>query len=170
MDNFSKILKDQAIFNAKLQSKLSKLSAVAPIATNLEQVFNVRTRGGKQTTDPPYPKGIERPLARTPIAPATSAVPVAPTEAPEKDNDVEEVVRDEQDSVRQDFHDTNFIPYPRIVRTPQVDDQFVKFIEVIQKLYVSILYWMPCKSRHMPNTSETSSIRRNLCQPRRSSS
>jgi hypothetical protein len=47
MDNFSEILKDQAIFNAKLESKLSKLSAVAPIDTNPEQVFNVRTRGGK---------------------------------------------------------------------------------------------------------------------------
>jgi hypothetical protein len=36
MDNFSKILKYQAIFNAKLESKLSKFSAVAPVATNPE--------------------------------------------------------------------------------------------------------------------------------------
>ena len=114
------------------------MSAVAPVATNPEQVFNVRTRGGKQTTDPPYPKGTARPPARTPTAPATSAVPVAPAEAPEKDNNVEEVVQEEQDSARQDFHDTNFIPYPRRVRKPQVDDQFGKFIEVIQKLYVNI--------------------------------
>jgi predicted transcriptional regulator len=118
MDIFSEILKDQAIFNAELESKLSKLSAVAPVATNPEQVFNVQTRGGKQTTDPPYPKGIGRPPARTPT--------------------VEEVVQEEQDSARQDFHDTNFIPYPRTVRKPQVDDQFRKFIEVIQKLYVNI--------------------------------
>jgi predicted HTH transcriptional regulator len=41
MDNFSEILKDQAIFNAKLESKLSKLSVVALVATNPEQVFNV---------------------------------------------------------------------------------------------------------------------------------
>jgi hypothetical protein len=133
MDNFSKILKYQAIFNAKLESKLSKLSAVAPVATNPEHVFNVRTRGGKQTTDPPYPKGTSRPLSRTPTTPATSVVPVAPAKSPEKDNDVEEVVQEEQD-----FHDTNFIPYPRRVRNPQVDDQFGKFIEVIQKLYVNI--------------------------------
>jgi hypothetical protein len=138
MDNFSEILKDQAIFNAKLESKLSKLSVVAPVATNLEHVFNVRTRGGKQTIDPPYPKGTTRPLSRTPTPPATSVVPVAPAKSPEKDNDVEEVVQEEQDSARQDFHDTNFIPYPRRVRNPQVDDQFGKFIEVIQKLYVNI--------------------------------
>jgi hypothetical protein len=138
MDNFSEILKDQATFNAKLESKLSKLSATASVATNPEQVFNVRTRGGKQTTDPPYPKGTARPPARTPTTPATSAVPIAPAEAPDKDNDVEEVMQEEQDSTRQGFHDTNFIPYPRRVRKPQVDDQFRKFIEVIQKLYVNI--------------------------------
>jgi hypothetical protein len=138
MDIFSEILKDQAIFNAKLESKLSKLSAAAPVAINHEQVFNVRTRGGKQTADPPYPKGTTRPRARISTTPATSAVPVAPAEAPEKDNDVEEVVQEEQDSTKQDFHDTNFIPYPRRVREPQVDDQFGKFIKVIQKLYVNI--------------------------------
>jgi hypothetical protein len=88
MDNFSEISKDQAIFNVELESKLSKLSVVAPVATNPEQVFKVRTRGSNQTTDPPYPKGTTRPPARTPTAPATSAIPVAPAEAPEKDNDV----------------------------------------------------------------------------------
>jgi hypothetical protein len=112
------------------------LFVVAPVATNPDQVFNVRTRGGKQTTDPPYPNGTTRPPARTPTTPATFAVPVAPVEAPEKDNDVEEVVQEEQDSTRQDY--TNFIPYPRRVRKPQVDDQFGKFIELIQKLYVNI--------------------------------
>jgi hypothetical protein len=135
MDNFSKILKDQAIFNARLESKLSKLSVVAPVATKPEQVFNVRTRGGKQTTDPPYPKGTARPPARTPTTPATSAIPVAPAKAPEKVNDIEEVMHEEQDSARQAFHS---IPYPRRVRKPQVDNQFGKFIEVIQKLYVNI--------------------------------
>jgi hypothetical protein len=114
------------------------LFVVAPVATNPEQVFNVQTRGGKQTIDPPSPKSTARPPTRTPTAPATSAVPVTPAEAPEKDNDVEEFVQEEQDSSRQYFHDTNFIPYPRGVRKPQVDDQFVKFVEVIQKLYVNI--------------------------------
>jgi hypothetical protein len=36
MDNFSEILKDQAIFSDKLESRLSKLSAIAPVATNPE--------------------------------------------------------------------------------------------------------------------------------------
>jgi hypothetical protein len=37
MDNFSTILKDQARFNAKLESKLSKLSIVAPVALTLSR-------------------------------------------------------------------------------------------------------------------------------------
>jgi hypothetical protein len=131
VDNFSEIFKDQAIYNGEQESKLSKLSVVAPIATNPEQVFNARTRGGKQTTDPPYPMGTARPPARTLTIPAISAIPVAQAKAPEKDNDVEEVVQDEQDSTRQDFHDTIFIPYPRRVRKHQVNDQFGKIIEVI---------------------------------------
>jgi hypothetical protein len=131
MDNFFDVLKDLAIFNAKLELKLSKLSVLAPVAINLELVFNVQTRCSKQTIDPPYPKGIARPPARTPTAPATSAVLVAPAEATEKDNDVEKVVQEEQDSARQDFHNTNSIPYLRRVRKPQVDDQFGKFIEVM---------------------------------------
>jgi hypothetical protein len=75
--------------------------------------------------------GTTRPPARTLTIPAISAVPVAQAKAPEKDNDVEEVVQDEQDSTRQDFHDTIFIPYPRRVRKHQVNDQFGKIIEVI---------------------------------------
>jgi hypothetical protein len=47
-------------------------------------------------------------------------------------------VQEEQDSARQYFHNTNFVPYPSRVRKPQVDHQFAKFIEVIQKLYVNI--------------------------------
>jgi hypothetical protein len=47
-------------------------------------------------------------------------------------------VQEEQDSARQYSHNTNFVPYPRRVRKPQVDHQFAKFIEVIQKLYVNI--------------------------------
>jgi hypothetical protein len=40
--------------------------------------------------------------------------------------------------LQQDIDDTNFLPFPRRARKPQVDDQFGKFIEVIQKLYVNI--------------------------------
>jgi hypothetical protein len=40
--------------------------------------------------------------------------------------------------MRQDFHDTNYIPFPPRIKRPQSDEQFGKFVEVIQKLYVNI--------------------------------
>jgi hypothetical protein len=40
--------------------------------------------------------------------------------------------------MRQDFYDTTYLPFPRRNRRPQSDEQFGKFMEVIQKLYVNI--------------------------------
>jgi hypothetical protein len=40
--------------------------------------------------------------------------------------------------MRQNFHDTNYIPFPHKIRRPQSNEQFSKFMEVIQKLYVNI--------------------------------
>jgi hypothetical protein len=40
--------------------------------------------------------------------------------------------------MRQDFNDTNFLPFPHRNRRIQTDEQFGKFIEVIQKLYIKI--------------------------------
>jgi hypothetical protein len=49
MDSFSSAIKDQLTYNKKIESQLAKLSAVLPVATNPEQVFNITTRGGKST-------------------------------------------------------------------------------------------------------------------------
>ena len=38
----------------------------------------------------------------------------------------------------QDFHDTTFLPFPRRNQKAQMDEQFGKFVEVIQKLYINI--------------------------------
>jgi hypothetical protein len=62
----------------------------------------------------------------------------------ENNNEVDQEVQPQdilQDQeMRQDFHDTNYIPFPCRIRRPQPqsDDQFGKFMEVIQKLYVNI--------------------------------
>jgi hypothetical protein len=99
-----------------------------PIATNPEQVQAITTRGGKSTRDPPYPKGIER----------RQIAPVAPLVAEEKeDNEVEEVEPPMQE-MQQDFHDTNLLPFPRRNQKAKTDEQFSKFVEVIQKLYINI--------------------------------
>ena len=40
--------------------------------------------------------------------------------------------------MRKDFYDTNYFPFPRRNRGLQSDEQFGKFVEVIQELYVNI--------------------------------
>jgi hypothetical protein len=40
--------------------------------------------------------------------------------------------------MRQDYHDTNFLPFPHRNQRIQTDEEFGKFIEVIQKLYINI--------------------------------
>ena len=39
----------------------------------------------------------------------------------------------------QDFHDTNLLPFPCRNQKAKMDEQFGKFVEVIQKLYINIL-------------------------------
>jgi len=38
----------------------------------------------------------------------------------------------------QDYHDTTLLLFPRRNRKAKVDEQFGKFVEVIQKLYINI--------------------------------
>jgi hypothetical protein len=40
--------------------------------------------------------------------------------------------------MQQDFYDTNLLPFPRKNRKAKMDEQFSKFVEVIQKLYINI--------------------------------
>ena len=41
--------------------------------------------------------------------------------------------------LQQDFHDTTLLPFPRRNQKAKMDEQFGKFVEVIQKLYINIL-------------------------------
>jgi hypothetical protein len=54
-----------------------------------------------------------------------------------KDNEVKEVTSQEQELL-QDFHDTTLLPFPHRNRKAKMDEQFGKFVEVIQKLYINI--------------------------------
>jgi hypothetical protein len=101
-----------------------------PTATDPEQVRAITTRGGRSTKDPPYPKGARRAPAVLPVAKEENN-----TEA-EQDVQPQDILQDHE--IRQNFHDTNYIPFPRRIRRPQSDEQFSKFVEVIQKLYVNI--------------------------------
>jgi len=51
---------EQNILNKRVELKLAKLAVVLPVATNIEQVKNITTRGGKSTRDPPHPREKRR--------------------------------------------------------------------------------------------------------------
>jgi hypothetical protein len=123
MDRFSSAIKDQLRYNKKIESQLAQLAAALPFATNLEKVNAITTRGGKSTRDPPYPTRAGK-------------TPVGVQE--EKRNDEFEEVEPQERELQQDFHDTTFLPFPRRNRKAKMDEQFGKFVEVIQKLYVNI--------------------------------
>ena len=99
------------------------MAAALPFSTNLEKVNAITTRGDKSTRYPPYP-------ART------GKTPVVVQEE-KKDDEVEEVKTQTQEMMH-DFHETTFLPFPRRNRKAKIDEQFGKFVEVIQKLYINI--------------------------------
>ena len=123
MDSFSFAIKYQLSYNKKIESQLAQFPAALPFATNLEKVNAITTRGGKCTRDPPYPTRV----GKTPV--------VAQEE--KKDDEVEEVEPQAQEMM-QDFHDTTFLSFPRRNQKAKIDEQFGKFVEVIQKLYIKI--------------------------------
>ena len=58
-------------------------------------------------------------------------------EEEKRTNEVEEVGPQEQE-LQQDFHDTTLLSFPCKNRKAKMDEQFSKFVEVIQKLYINI--------------------------------
>jgi len=102
------------------------------VATNLEQVKNITTRRGSFSEDPPYPKGSKRAVA----IPST-----LPTMLQNENNIPKDILPEpvQDHEMRHDFQDTNYLPFPHWNRRPQqVDEQFGKFMEVLQKLYIII--------------------------------
>ena len=58
-------------------------------------------------------------------------------EEEKRNNEAEEVVPQER-QLQQDFYDTMFLPFPRRNQKAKMVEQFGKFVEVIQKLYINI--------------------------------
>ena len=124
MDSFSSAIKDQLSYNKKIESQLAQLAITLPFATNLERVNAITTRGGMSTRDPPYPT-------------RTGMTLVVMQEEEKRNDEVEEVVPQERE-LQQYFYDTTFLPFPHRNQKAKMDEQFGKFVEVIQKLYINI--------------------------------
>jgi len=129
---FSSVVKEQITFNKKIELQIAHLASTLSATANPEQIKGISTRGGKSTCDPPYPKGARRPPQLEQVE----------EEEVERDNTEEEEVIPQdlpQDlELRQDFHDTNLLQFPHRNRRTKIDEQFGKFVEVIQKLYINI--------------------------------
>jgi hypothetical protein len=93
MNSFSSAVKEQMIFNKKVELQLAQLASTLPVATNLEKVKAISTRGGKSTRDPPYPKGA----GKTPVA--------VQAEAEKEDNEL----LPQEHELQQDFRDTTLL-------------------------------------------------------------
>jgi LPS O-antigen subunit length determinant protein (WzzB/FepE family) len=104
LDNFSSAVKEQIMFKKKIELQIAQLASALSFATKHEQVKGISTRGGKSTRDPPYPKGTHR-------------TPVIVQE--EERNNTEEEVLPQDPELRQAFHDTTLLPFPRRNRKGQ---------------------------------------------------
>jgi hypothetical protein len=55
----------------------------------------------------------------------------------EEEKKDDEILPHEQE-LQQDFRDTTLLPFPRRNRKTKMEEQFGKFVEIIQKLYINI--------------------------------
>ena len=96
------------------------------------------TQTGKSTQEPPYPKDAG---SRQKAVPAsnTSAADEDQEEAEESNTTAAQEETVEPPRTSQEYHDTTALPFTKRIRKPVADEQFGKFVEVIQKLYVNIL-------------------------------
>jgi hypothetical protein len=94
-NSFSFAIKEQMIFNKKVELQLAQLASTLPVATNFEKVKAITTRGGKSTHDPPYPKGA----GKTPV--------VVQEEVEKEDNEL----LPQEHELQQYFHDTTLLPF-----------------------------------------------------------
>ena len=79
-------------------------------------------RGGKTTHDPPYPEATKKKVVIK--VKAEEETPVVPQE--------------KERTAPHEFYDTEVLPFPQCNRKATEDEQFKKFIKVIQKLYIHI--------------------------------
>jgi hypothetical protein len=89
-----------------------------------ERLNAVTVRGGKSTRDQPHPNHAEK-----------ATRPHEEDEEPSKHDDSE----DPEEETPQKFIDTSFLPFPTRKRKTTVDEQFARFVEMIQKIHVNVL-------------------------------
>ena len=82
-------------------------------------------RGGKSTRDPPNPNhSVGKAKQRQEVEPSTTQ------EEKEKEQEVE--------TAPKDFVDTSYLSFPTRNHKQVMDEQFARFVEMIEKIHVSV--------------------------------
>src|SRR6185503_11208901 len=120
LETLSSTLKNQSSFNKKAESLLAQIAASVPVCENVKAVT---TRGGKSTRDPPHPNHAGK-------SPATQEEEQPPEQ--------EKTRESQKETAPQDYIETSFLPFPTRNQKATVDEQFTRFVGMIQKIHVNI--------------------------------
>ncbi|XP_066160057.1 uncharacterized protein [Oryza sativa Japonica Group] len=132
LDGFTSAFQNQLSFNQMIETQLAQLASLVPANdtgripgqpnSSVENVKAITTRGGKSTRDPPYPNPV-----------GTNGIS---KEAPSNDSANKEVQLEK--TVPQEYCDTRLLSFPQRSRKPSMDEQFARFVEVIQKIHINV--------------------------------
>ncbi|XP_052137637.1 uncharacterized protein LOC127756304 [Oryza glaberrima] len=132
LDGFASAFQNQLSLNKMIETQLAQLAALVPaneygripgqLESSVENVKAITTKGGKSTRDPPYPNHA-----------GTSSI----TRGAPSDNTANEEVQPKK-TVPQEYCDTRLLPFPQRSRKPSVDEQFARFVELIQKIHINV--------------------------------
>jgi hypothetical protein len=128
----SSAIKNQLGFNKMIETQIAQVAAAIPDngeivgqpRNSLENVKVVTTRGGKSTRDPPNPnQAAERQKERQEEEPSTST-------KIQKES--------EREIVPLEYTDTTYLPFPTRIRKRDMDEEFARFVEMVEKVHVSV--------------------------------
>ena len=136
IEGLTSSVQNQLSFNKMIEIKLAQIAATIPVnnegkipgqpENSLEKVNAVTTRGGKSTRDPPNLNNkAKNAQGQQEEGPSTST-------KTQKDQGGDE------ETAPQDFVDTSYLPFLTRKRKQAVDEQFAHFVEMIEKIHVSI--------------------------------
>ena len=107
---------------------------------SFEKVNAVTTRGGKSTCDPSKPNNKTGKAQGQQEEGSSSSTKTQKT-------------HEEEETTPQDFVDTSYLPFPTRNRKQAVDEQFARFVEMIEKIHVSVplmdVFHVPSYSKHI---------------------
>lgn len=129
IESLSSSVKNQLSFNKMIETQLAQITAALPVKlekTNIyENVKAVTTRGGKSTRDPPNPNHV--------------AGKQKAQQQRESTQNQEPAEEEEEELTPPEYGDSSFLPFQNNkTRKQAVDEQFARFVEMIEKIHVSV--------------------------------